>query len=60
MKLTKDIQTSTSKSIKYHSVRLKKKWRNTLHSWTRRLHSAKMSIFPKSTYKFNVIPVKKS
>ena len=34
------------------------KWKDTPHSWIARINIVKMTVMPKASYRFNVIPIK--
>lgn len=48
------------KTIKHWLKKLKSKWRSILCSWIGRLNIVKMSVLPKTIYRFNTFPIKTS
>ena len=58
LKETKDLYIENYKTLVKEIKEDTNRWRNIPCSWTGRIHIVKMSILPKATYRFNVIPIK--
>ena len=57
-KETKDLCIEKYKTLRIEIKHDTNRWRNIARSWVGRINIVKMSILPKSIYRFNVIPIK--
>ena len=57
-KETKDLCIENYKTLVKEIKEDTNRWRNVPWSWIRRIHIVKMSILPKSIYRFNAILIK--
>ena len=59
--LTKEVKDLYSENYRTQKKEIKEhtnKWKHILCSWIGRINIIKMSILPKSIYRFNIIPIK--
>ena len=57
-KETKDLYIENYKTLMKEIKEDTNRWRNIPCSWIGRINIVKMSVLPKSTYRFNAIPIK--
>ena len=57
-KEVKDLYSENYTTLKKKIVEETNKWKHILCSWIERINIIKMSILPKSIYRFNMIPIK--
>ena len=57
-KETKDLHIANYITLVKEIKEDTKRWRNILCSWIGRINIVKMSILPKTIYRFNVVPIK--
>ena len=58
-KETKDLYAENYKTLVKEIKEDTNSWRDITYSWIGRINIVKMTILPKATYRFNVIPIKK-
>lgn len=61
IRVTKEVQNLHSKKLQKLLKEIKEnlnKWKDIPRSWTRRLNTVIVAIFPKFIYRLNIIPIK--